>query len=138
MSEEKVVTATQTIQEAFASVILDAVETVGEAKNFLLSELPEVAEQALLFYGVKSFIIFVLCLTVPLLWTLVVYKFRGSKGHPGFIFDKDGDVDFPQFVVCCGTVILYIVACVHINLEWLKIYLAPKIWLIEYAGSLVK
>ena len=34
-------------------------------------------------------------------------------------------------------IFVFLIAMSRINLEWLQIWLAPKVWLIEYASKLI-
>ena len=55
------------------------------------------------------------------------------------VFD-DGDV-FYYMGYFFALMVLFFVALpglCSINFEWLKIWLAPKVWLIEYASNLIK
>lgn len=40
------------LNEALTELISSTVTSAGEAKDFLISEIPEVAQQALMYYGV--------------------------------------------------------------------------------------
>ena len=52
--------------------------------------------------------------------------------------DEDGDIA-PWIPVTATVFALAALGCaVLINIDWLKIWIAPKVYLIEYAASLVK
>lgn len=48
-----------------------------------------------------------------------------------------GDVD-ERVLFNLLQIIPLIIIVKNINIEWLKIWLAPKIWLIEYASNILK
>lgn len=72
-------------------------------------------------------------------WDHKRFKREEWKEGAGFLRDKDDDIDGGTFVVILlvGIAVVVAAACM-INADWLKIWLAPKLYLLEYAASLMK
>lgn len=136
MSEEKATV----LDDALADILLKASESVGNAKEFVLAEVPDVVQQALLWYGVYNLVM----LFVGILTLIACYKVT-KKAFTDFT-DKDtvfGKLHYESQGIIWAPVILAniflpVSAIVNINLVWLKIWIAPKIWMLEYAASIVK
>jgi hypothetical protein len=125
------------LQLALASIIGTANEGVAAGVNFLSAEIPEVVYQLLLWHGVKAFVGFVLALLLipAYLWAerkayLSAYGVEGWDGEDvAFCWGLMGMlVRIPVIMVIFS----------YLNLEWLQIWLAPKVWLIEYVAQLAK
>lgn len=118
--------------------ILEKVTTGAKtASNFLIEETPEVVRELLLWYGVKSFIYFVLALSILLIWFLY------EKWLLGWCKSNLGTCGEPWFFIyiIAGSAprgVMLITFLIIFNIEWLQIWLAPKIWLIEYTTKLVQ
>lgn len=133
------------LQQALADLIIKGTETAEKAGDFLLAEIPDVAQQALLYYGIYYFVKFVAWLALVgitvWIWRLGL---RNKEGGYGFLRHQTGtdkgrlDEDIITPVIG-ATIILHVAPMLLLmNLTWLKIWIAPKLWLIEYAGSLVR
>jgi len=116
------------LQTALADLISKANEGIDSASGFLASELPDVIYQLLLWYGVYSAvmcffgIIFVIACYKVIKWSVTGSRLEWHKeqiryGHPTPILY--------MFIA-----LLAIPTNAMLNLTWLKIWIAPKIWLI--------
>ena len=133
---------TNNLEQALADIITKAIEGIDTATGFLIEQAPDVVQQALTWYMVSSLLesilgIFLLVITVAILAS--PFKLKPLKKWGEAIGNIECDplltyllIGFP---ISIGGIIL---AFNYINLTWLKIWIAPKLWLIEYAGSLVK
>ena len=126
----------ETLQKAVAVMIEKAVSGVDTAMNFLVAEIPDVIHQLLVWNLVKSVVTVVACLAV-LFGIYLVVRFINKKAE-----ESEHSDHFPTVIegVLLGG--LGGVPCVlgisHYTLNALQIWLAPKVWLIEYAAKLVK
>lgn len=134
-----------------------AANGIDAAVSFSQAQIPDVIHQLLVWKFTKSLVITLIILaTIP-----VVVKFiramikrepdgvfdnegyswdRGKpKYKPTLIWQRDGDMS-PLTIIFAAGCIFYVVAAfgMIVDLTWLKIWLAPKLYLIEYAASLVK
>jgi len=135
---------TPTIQNTLEQALIksiDGIQKTGtELVEALYQQAPEVVEQLLMWHGVESLIqciAAILSLALPFVHykivnhsyqKLGVAKWRDESGFwiPTAI---TGLVVFPCTLGCFFT---------FINIKWLKIWLAPKVYLLEYLADLVK
>ena len=157
-------TAPNPLDEALARLInrsVDAAESVaggisqatGDATAFLVAEIPDVIQQLLVWHAIESLVWFLsglLLLASP--W--LVYWRWGGRGEPTGETDykgeamyretlthyRDGTVHFDAVfgLVLAGAVTTLVgLLLILSNLDWLKILVAPKLYLLEYARVLV-
>lgn len=134
-----------------------ASDGIDSAVAFSQAQMPDVIHQLLVWNMVHSLIMTLIAIsTIPLVFWFVkrqcrkveVGKFgdegyscdRGSpKYSPTMVWDSKGELSFliaPGVAVLCVWV-LWVIAVVT-KMTWLKIWLAPKLYLLEYAASLIK
>lgn len=134
-----------------------AVAGIDAAVSFSQAQIPDVVHQLLVWNMTHSLIMTIIAIsTIPLVVWFVkrqcrkveIGKFgneayswdRGNpKYSPTMVWDSKGELSF--FVVPMAGVIciwgLWVIAVVT-RMTWLKIWLAPKLYLLEYAASLIK
>jgi hypothetical protein len=120
------------LQQAVAELIAKSISTAEKAGQFIMSEMPDVIEQVMVWSVVWSLIwffcgVFIVILTVYGNYRLYVWA-NSDRG------DTD---DMVFMLLTILPVIAGIGLCAN-NFDWLKIWIAPKMWLIEYAAKLVK
>ena len=127
----------KTLEQALVDILEKTVSGIEKGADFLMAELPDVIYQLLLWHGVEGFILFIfgiaMFISPFILWRKVSnYKKSNELGW--------GSNDmFPLIITQAVVSILAWLFCwIPLNLTWLKIWLAPKVWLIEYAAELVK
>lgn len=123
------------VQQSLQEALLGIVKSTGEAKDFLLSEFPEVFQQLLLWKLVLHSISFIF----SFIFVGVVIYFYIKIMHPFFIKNtKEARHDVVGAKVAHGlvSVLLPVVTALlfmHIyNLQWLQILIAPKVYVLEY------
>lgn len=137
------------LQQALTAILNKTMSGVDAGVNFLSAEIPDVIHQLLLWKMVYSLVIFIGGVILLTATVVFVYKqtrkveaeSNGSwrKYKETLCFDNDGDVH-------PGIIAVIIGGCFGAgfgiggmtNLTWLQIWIAPKIYLIEYAASLAK
>ena len=124
----------ESLNEALATLINQATTGIDASMGFLQAEIPDVIVQLLMWHVVKSGIF---CVA-----GLVIFYFLARASHKYGIFIKDEikkDIDGVFLLLPYGLAhLLYLFPLVWINFTWLQIWIAPKVWLLEYAASLVK
>lgn len=127
--------AEEQMQMAVANIINKAASGIDGATAFIIEETPEVVQQMLTWYTVKSTILFVIgslmiILIVPI-WKKVVIPFANKM--------DDGRGGFGLSMMGSGLLMLiyFTISASLINFQWLQIMIAPKVWLIEYASKLI-
>lgn len=137
--------------DAAESVAGDITNATGTALDFLASEIPDVIQQLLVWHAIESFIWFflgVLLLASP--W-FVYWKWggRGEPTEPRYgearyketlthgVYGRVNEEAVALFALLSGPVAFAGLAMTLSNLDWLKILVAPKLYLLEYARALV-
>lgn len=127
--------------------ILDGIDT---SVAFGKEHLPDVLQQLLTWHFVESLIWFTFALTfiavgIGYVWFVFTRKpTLNNPDHyqrckPDFWFDGDGDMTGTQITAFIGVMsALGGFITVTENLAWLKIWLAPKLYLLEYGAQLIK
>ncbi len=127
------------LQEALLAIITGTINAASAAKAFLMSELPDVIHQLLLWKAVASglrcglFLVLAIATGVAA-WVLLK---KAVNYVPKSRYDDGAHLCIPG-VICAVVcpVVFFVGVCT--NFTWLQILIAPKIYLIEYAASLVK
>ena len=131
------------LQQSLSQILDQAVSGVQAGVSLLSAELPDVIHQLLLWKMIESLIWCVvgLIFTVVSIHWLVKNSGRGKKEgshfRPTLTHDETGDIAPWIPVSILPLVVIVIVASFTINITWLQILIAPKVYLIEYAASLV-
>lgn len=102
---------------------------IDSAVAFSQAQIPDVVQQLLMWHAVSSAAIQVLCAVLIILSaTLAIFTWNSSS-----------DGELVALVSLLTFIIIAVSLVVFFNyFDWLKIWLAPKLYLIEYAASLVK
>ena len=147
------------LQNALVELINKASGGIDTSVNFLSAELPDVVMQVLLWHGVKSaiwFVFFFVCSAISVR-AAIKYKpanaiaeldaayergeewtrFNGRSQLTSNKFDMAKDFVYPKFFVLCAIAVVFCMATMA-STGWLQILIAPKLYLIEYAATLVK
>nr|WP_202628327.1 hypothetical protein [Cronobacter sakazakii] len=134
-----------------------ASNSIDAAVSFSQAQIPDVIHQLLVWNMVHSLIMTLIAIsTIPLVFLFVKRQCRrvevGKFGNEGYSWDKGNPKYSPtmvwdskgelSFLIAPGAAVLFFwvlwVIAVVTKMTWLKIWLAPKLYLIEYAASLVK
>ena len=128
------------LQQALLQLIEKSLLAVEKGAEFLGDEIPDVINQLLLWYSIKSFLFFLTGVGIG--YVTVRYCKRFHAGYTQELKDRSTphtDSDWFAAWMFTGVIGGFLTAyCIFINLDWLQILVAPKIWLIEYAADLVK
>ena len=118
--------------EELQGALTEILNGVLTAKDFMLAELPEVVQQLLLWKFWIHFIYFIVCLICVIISGIIAVKVSKFFKESG---DEIGTFIAPFLVTCAAG---FPLMGAIFNLTWLQIWLAPKVYLIEYAASLAK
>ncbi len=116
------------LENVLASAIKDAGGQIDVATEFVVRNMPELIDQAMRWYAVSSFALMVIGF---------IGVYRCMKYFKQF---KSADDAFEQSPHVLMGYALWVVSWMFIlfNFAWIKILIAPKLWLIEFAATLVK
>lgn len=123
------------LNTALATLIEQATTGIDASVSFLQAELPDVIYQLLLWHGVKSAVICFFGVLILITYAVGcrIYWKLGFTGP-----NATTDLFFFFFPCAMGACLALSVSAAFINLTWLQIWIAPKVWLLEYAANLVK
>ena len=126
------------LQKALSDLINKGISGIDATKDFLVSELPDVIQQLLIWHGVRNLIMCVIGLSILITGSILFYKVLIKKYGKAMWKEFDNGMEpLGIFIYALLTLPVLIPSCILINLEWLQIWIAPKVWLIEYAGKLI-
>jgi hypothetical protein len=137
----------ESLQQALAGILNKTMAGVEAGVSFLSAELPDVIHQLLLWKMAQSLLLsfgglllIAASLVLAYKQSRLVKKPEGEFGYrANLTFDGDGDIHPGVVVLGVGTAAGLLFGFAGLtNLDWLQIWLAPKIYLIEYAASLAK
>lgn len=137
------------LQKALVELLSKANNGIDEAGGFLAAELPEVIKQLLIWNGIYNFILFIIAVAIVALIKPVISEciLKNNKAKE----DYKNEVPWTRYNGCDSTTshaydlikFIYIIPFVQftigisiINMKWLQIWIAPKVWLLEYAAKL--
>lgn len=116
-------------QKILVDLLKKATDGIDSAVAFSQAQIPDVVQQLLMWHAVSSAAIQVLCLLI-IIFSITVIVITWNTGD---------DADSVMLVTVIMGIITIVFLVVFFNyFDWLKIWLAPKLYLIEYAASLVK
>ena len=115
----------------FLQSTLDTAEKVGE---FAVAQLPELVQQALNWYFAYGLIQFVAGVALAIFVIVVDVKLFKQA-----LKTESDDVLFGVYGVLgmIPRITAWVVVFNLVNFQWLKILIAPKLWLVEFATKLV-
>lgn len=123
-------------QKVLTDLLQRAVTGVDKAVDFSQAQIPDVIHQ-LLVWNFTSSILFQLLA----LFFVAFYFWSGRKAIDKIQngpYDDLGDTFCMMWLTCGGIASTLLTVGFFFNFDWLKIWLAPKLYLLEYATSLVK
>ena len=142
---------TKELDSKLLEILNSTTEAIGNGVDLVVGELPDVIYQLLLWYGVRSAILFILSMTIIVgstalsisLYRKMLKDYNNKEAWTRWIGDISNSetshaYDQARFALIFAQAVALIIASFMINLTWLKIWIAPKIWLIEYTATLVK
>jgi hypothetical protein len=122
MNEKSLNEAEQLLVDSINSIK----DVAGQTFDFAKEQIPDVIQQLLMWNMTRSVVISLLTLVLACILGWVVYK-DVKEWHT-------------EVVAGVGAVLLFVSLCFSVGnlLEALKIWIAPKVWLLEYAANLIK
>jgi len=118
------------LQQALATIIGKTMQGVDSSISFLSAEIPDVIHQLLVFKLAQACVLLVMAIIYLIAWSVFSYRSFKHDWHEGI---QMVTVFAGGAVAVTSAISLFINGGVA-----LQIWLAPKIYLIEYAASLAK
>ena len=131
------------LQLAVSTLIQTSLNAIDKGTTFLSNQIPEVIQQLLLWKAIASFIEFssgIFIIGGIFAWLIYQYKYWTTtiKTEWAQTMQRISLENGPLVLLnlFCVIPLLYGSSC--INLIWLQIWIAPKLYLIEYAKDFLK
>jgi hypothetical protein len=121
------------LNTALATLITQATQGVEAGVSFLQAELPEVVEQLLMWHFTVNLISFIgACVVTLAACIAMIPLIKCIKAVDSYwVFET-------AVATVIGYLLIVLITIKTYNLEWLQIWLAPKVWLLEYSATLIK
>lgn len=134
------------LQVELTKIITNINNGTTTAWRFLTEQTPDVVQQLLLWHGIKSFVAFCLAIVFIIAGFIVTARlFKYSKDlsakskehYKGSSYSYyDPTPFFVMWFVPLWICIFAIPLALFKNLTWLQIWVAPKVWILEYIKNL--
>lgn len=126
------------LQKVLADIITRVTSGADAAIQFGKEQIPEVLKQLLIWNFTFSFLIWFSATAIIvgyIIWMLTKFKwwFKNQKTTT-----SEQDAAVTAISVIWGIITFIMIFVFWCNLDWLKIWVAPKLYLLEYAASLIK
>ena len=144
------------MEEQLKEALSTLMAAAASASEFVAAQVPEVVHQAMVWYATKSLALWLLgvaALIAVIALDRKVYKLfkshyeelnsnlasTGFNYHPVEMWHEEAFVVGYLLIGSLIRICLYVpVVALLSNVEWLMIWLAPKLWLMEKAAELIK
>lgn len=130
------------LQQAVATMIQQALEAFNKGASFMAAEIPDVVNQLLRWHAVRSAAMTALGVLILVVFVVTSYyqvKWWVAKDPNSRYDERRIDMAYGPAVLLNLIWILPVAFAIGtINLTWLQIWIAPKVWLIEYAAKMIK
>lgn len=126
------------LQKVLADIITRVTSGADAAIQFGKEQIPEVLKQLLIWNFTFSFLIWFSATAIIIGYIIWMFtKFRWwFKNQRSTTTEMDAAIT--AITVVWGIVTFIMIFVFWCNLDWLKIWVAPKLYLLEYAASLIK
>ncbi|KKL77173.1 hypothetical protein LCGC14_2037590 [marine sediment metagenome] len=114
-------------------------ENIGAAVDVLMEQSPLVVQEILRWHFAISFICFlfgIVLFVASIVTTIKVFKFLSIWLKKKVETDRYADEDIRFFALAFLFIVIPSCAIMYSNLAWLKILIAPRLFLIEYVANL--
>lgn len=130
------------LQTALTQIIDKTMAGVDQSVDFLSEQIPDVLSQLLLWYGVSNIIYALVGIVVLYACYHVVKKPQGTNETWLWEWSEYKEshrtTDYAPFILLLIFPVIIGLTLLSNIMDALQIFIAPKIWLIEYAASLAK
>ncbi|EFR8087461.1 hypothetical protein H0088_004104 [Salmonella enterica] len=126
------------LQKVLADIITRVTSGADAAIQFGKEQIPEVLKQLLIWNFTFSFLIWFSATAIIVgyvIWMLTKFRwwFKNQRSTT-----SEQDAAVTVVTVIWGIITFIMMFVFWCNLDWLKIWVAPKLYLLEYAASLIK
>ena len=129
------------LEQILVDMINETKEGISKGLDITIAQMPDLVYQLLLYKVAYYCLTLVVCLILTITFVKLQKKIKVSvKPKPRYPYDKLNEDSYTLFVVMGGFLMVVMPAIVsyYSICNLLKIWLAPKIYLIEYVSHLVR
>lgn len=125
------------LDQALASILTDVQQGASSAKDFILAEVPDVVQQLIIWTIASNALLAVVWGTVAVVTGR--FLFKNFKDKESFMWDGFDISILGSFTGLFGVTAVIVTTCVAFTstLTMLKAWVAPKLFIIEYAAKLM-
>ena len=133
------------LQKALEEFLLKMIDGIEKAGQFTVEQVPDVIQQALTWFALKSGVGFafgVIALITSILmirWATKDFWIKDNDGLPKINYIGEREPKFERAVAVSAGAILTVVSIIIIvnNLEWIQILVAPKWFIVSEMSKLI-
>jgi flagellar biosynthesis protein FlhB len=128
---------TPELEKCLTEITQGVLNSVDKIKSFSEYQLPEYISQLMTWHVMKSFF----SLTISFMFLFITFilikktfKLAGCTDEKG---EHSESTIIKMIIYVVLAIVTIVIACANFDLTWLKIWIAPKVWLIDYATGLL-
>ena len=132
-----------TIDNALASLITSSQEKGTKLIDWLYNQAPEFVNQLLAYHFIENLVYFIFGLFLIVGYP-TIYFYLAKHFYYKLEYDKTSGEQHSEYVGPVGFIglissgVSFLVGIYNVNLVWLKIWIAPKVYLLEYLSNIIK
>ena len=123
-------------------VLLDMLNKASEIGSAAVDEIPLVVQELLTWKFAESLLLFICGIVFTIAWVALSVKIWKSGSEPrneyGGIKRDIWDMTWFAYAMLNLFGVVISLPWIFCNIDWLKIWLAPRVYLLEYAATLMK
>lgn len=126
---------TDTLINKANEMLIGIINAATQAADFIKGEIPKVIQEMITYYSVYYGLLTAVGVALLIIWivmTLKVYRYNVKTN-----WGEEGIVVFMGFWGALGSIPGAVLFLSNVG-DFLKVTLAPRLWLLEYAANLVK
>jgi hypothetical protein len=123
------------LQASLADMLTKATSVAGDAKDFVVAQLPDVIRQLLLWKMAES--IWECIFPIIVMIGFIIFAKQMMKKSNWENGEPNNGYAVISIVGWILTALSFLYFFFSVNITWLQIWLAPKVYLIEYARQMV-
>jgi len=113
------------IKQKLNDTLIGMIDDLAKTKDFVIEQAPDVIQQLLLWRFTISFTLWILCILGTIACIYGIYKTRDCIDNPEGVG--------PFILIFSGIIVMVTTVGIFANTAWLKIWIAPKLFLLEFA-----
>ena len=128
------------LQDKLVEILAAIQTTAGQAKDFTLAQLPDIAQSYVMYGRVKSAVLVTLLLLIAAgLLALAVHAYKNPWNISEYSWDRDKKRSESNWMAMWlgGGLGIFMIFAAFTTFNWL-VWFAPKVWLLKEIANLLK